>query len=117
MTDKIRPNQPKLRSSAVIQSLRYRQFYEMIIKDAKRILPMVNEYRHLCVLDKCSSSLETIIEKVTRLHHVNREYKNSFSLKEYNNRDSYRNTPAWKSDRIFLLNEIIKYCEYKLEQS
>ena len=112
-------NKPKLVSSPTIKRVKDRQFYEMIIKDAKRILPMVNDQNGLCAL--CAKTNSKYLHKVIDRFLLNSDHTTAdllfFSLKKRKHWGDYILTPAWKSDRIFLLKEIIKYCEYKLGKS
>jgi hypothetical protein len=91
----------------------------MIIKDAKRILLMVTEYTYLCLIPDCSSCLKLIIQRVAGVNNIDSttkyEYK-VFKKPETSLRIKYAGSPAFKSDRIFLLNEIIRYCEHRLNE-
>jgi hypothetical protein len=114
----------RTRLNPTTMTIKDRQFYEMIIKDAKRILPMVDDNEGLCHIlyweveiyrtDRFNDALYRVIVNIVASGYWSSS-KGYYSRVPNRRLIGYRCTHAWKSDRIFLLNEIIKYCEYKLK--
>jgi len=114
MTDKIRHNQQKLRKSKVCQDLQDRRFYTELIRQCEVVLPMVDECFGLCSIFPLHLSIlpevvDRIIFKQSHKYCFYYPYKNPIPFGKI-----YKYTPAWKQDRVELLEEIINYCKSKL---
>jgi len=91
-----------------------KQFYTELIRQCEVVLPMVNEYSGLCYYVKEDSLLNMVIKVCVRL---SPRYPGSAyyaSVTRFQGEQTCSSTPAWKQDRIELLNEIIHYCKSKL---
>jgi hypothetical protein len=104
---------PKLVSSPTIQKVQDRRFYTELIRQCEVVLPMVDEGEGLCKFLNKENELKKVIKSILKTNYVT--FLGTFySPVPARYAIETRYTPAWKQDRIELLNEIVNYCKSKL---
>jgi hypothetical protein len=93
-----------------------RRFYTELIRQCEVVLPVVDKILCLCYLSSLFklNMLESVCGRVAdSMFQTNCGY-GFYSKKPGRDFDGYNEPPAWKQDRIELLEEIINYCKSKL---